>query len=66
MRVKNLSADTPAQLVWSRMGASASLGPRKRLPRYLDVEDDYIRPAGHLVLGQVALAPSRSEGSTDS
>jgi hypothetical protein len=25
----------------------------KRLPKYVDVEDDYIRPAGHVVLGQV-------------
>jgi hypothetical protein len=25
----------------------------KRLPKYADVEDDYIRPAGHVVLGQV-------------
>jgi hypothetical protein len=60
VREKNLLANTPAQPGQLYMGAAASLGQRQRLPRYLDVEDDYIRPAGHLVLGQVA---SRSEGS---
>ena len=32
----------------------------KRLPKYVDVEDDYIRPAGHVVLGQVILIRCQS------
>jgi hypothetical protein len=42
------------------MGAGASAQTwrwkrTKRLPKYVDVDDDYIRPAGHIVLGQVLL-----------
>ena len=46
---------------WRDMGAGASAETwrwtrTKRQPKYVDVEDDYIRPAAHVVLGQVSSA----------
>jgi len=52
-----VSAETnkAASLRWKRT---------KRLPKYVDVEDDYIRPAGHVVLGQVILSAVNPRAAT--